>query len=127
MGGALVILGVVLAALSGGSLGALLTVLACLLFVWGLCLHLFWEKSAYRTFLRLLYEQYQAYMAGFSEDTPTDVLLKNVPFAVALDLTSLFPLKAEQLTWLTTPNKSDSLSCVEKNIMQNLLYSKKTG
>ena len=73
-----------------------------------------------------MYEQYQAYMAGFSEDTPTDILLKNVPFAVALDLTSLFPLTAAQLPWLTTSAKSDSLSAVEKNIMQNLLYSKKT-
>ena len=127
MGGALVVLGVVLAALSGGSLSALLTVLFCLLLAWAACLHMFFEKSAYRTFLRLLYEQYQAYMSGFSEETPANVLLKNVPFAVALDLTSLFPLKAEQLTWLTTTNKSDSLSSVEKNIMQSLLYSKKTG
>ena len=127
MGGALVILGVVLAALSGGSLSAVLTVLFCLLLAWAVCLHVFFEKSAYRTFLRLLYEQYQAYMSGFSEETPADVLLKNVPFAVALDLTSLFPLKAGQLAWLTTTNKSESLSAVEKAIMQSLLYSKKTG
>ena len=126
MGGVLVVLGVVLSMLSGGGWGSLL-VLACLLVAWCLCLHLFFEKSAYRTFLRVLYEQYQAYMSGFSEDTPTDILLKNVPFAVALDLTSLFPLKAGQLAWLTTAHKSDSLSSVEKNIMQNLLYSKKAG
>ena len=127
MGVVLVVLGTLLAAISGGSAGAVCGVAACLLFSWGICLHLFFEKSAYRTFLRILYEQYQAYMAGFSEETSEDILLKNVPFAVALDLTSLFPLQAGQLTWLTTTHKTDSLSVLEKDMMQNLLYSKKTG
>ena len=126
MGAVLVVLGAVLAAFSGCSLGALFCVIACLLVAWAACLHLFFTKSAYRIFLRILYEQYQSYMAGFSEDTPKEILLKNVPFAVALDLTSLFPLKAGQLPWLTTSEKSDSLSAVEKDVMQNLLYSKKT-
>ena len=127
MGAILVVLGTLLSALSGGSVGAVCAVALCLLFSWGLCLHLFFQKSAYRTFLRILYEQYQAYMAGFSEETSEDILLKNVPFAVALDLTSLFPLQAGQLPWLTTSDKTDSLSTLEKDMMQNLLYSKKTG